>query len=102
MQFYPSLPTSHGYVDTRLIERMWQDRFNWLLREAHDPDDTDLLKVFSIVLHPDTSGMAHVIGMIERFLLWVKGHGDGVVEFGTCGDVVAEWKRLATEKENGG
>lgn len=101
MQFYPSLPTSHGYVDARQIERMWQDRFNWLLREARDTDDADLLKVFSIVLHPDTSGMAHVIGMIERFLLWVKEHGDGVVEFGTCGDVVREWKRLVAEKEKG-
>lgn len=102
MQFYPSLATTHGYVDARLMERMWQDRFHWLLREAQDPDDTDVLKVFSIILHPDTSGMAHIIGMIERFLCWMKAWGEEVVEFRTCGDVVGEWKRMMGEKEKGG
>lgn len=36
------------------------------------------LKIFSIVLHPDTSGMAHIIGMIERFLKWLFAFGDNV------------------------
>lgn len=82
----------------RLIERMWQDRFNWLLSEIADEDDTDELKVFSIILHPDTSGMAHIIGMIERFLKWVQAHGEDVVEFHTCGSVAERWRSLKQEE----
>jgi hypothetical protein len=31
-----------------------------------------------LVLHPDTSGMAHVVGMVKRFLEWLRGFGDEV------------------------
>lgn len=79
---------------------MWQDRFNWLLSEIEDDHNEsgsesaeETMKVFSIVLHPDTSGMAHVIGMIERFLKWALAHGKDVVEFRTCESVAEEWKR---------
>jgi hypothetical protein len=34
--------------------------------------------VFGLVLHPDTSGMAHVVGMVKRFLEWLKGFGEEV------------------------
>jgi hypothetical protein len=29
-------------------------------------------------LHPDTSGMAHVIGMVKRFLEWLRAFGEEV------------------------
>lgn len=100
MQFYPNVPNSHGYVDARLMERMWQDRFNWLLSElADEPPSSAEMKVFSIVIHPDTSGMAHIIGMIERFLRWVMAHGEDVVEFRTYASLVEEWKRKQELKE---
>lgn len=98
MQFYPNNPNSHGYVDAHLMERMWQDRFNWLLSELADEDGGEGTKVFSIVIHPDTSGMAHIIGMIERFLKWVLAHGEDVVEFATCERIVEEWKARQGEK----
>ena len=75
----------------RVVERMWQDRFEWLRREIEDGDEE--MKVFSIVIHPDTSGMAHIIGMIERFLKWVQAFGEDAVEFQTCSGIVEEWKR---------
>ena len=56
------------------------------------------MKVFSIILHPDTSGMAHIIGMIERFLKWVLAHGEEVVEFATVEGVVEKWKRGQEKK----
>jgi len=32
-----------------------------------------------LVLHPDTSGMAHITGMIDRMVGWLKGRGGGGV-----------------------
>ena len=90
MQFFPNIPNSAGYVDVRVVERMWMDRFEWLRSEIADGDEG--MKVFSIILHPDTSGMAHIIGMIERFLNWLKGFGDEV-EFATCEKIAEEWRK---------
>jgi hypothetical protein len=33
---------------------------------------------FPLVLHPDTSGMTHIIGMIDRVINWLKAKGDDV------------------------
>ena len=74
LQFFPHTHNSAGYVDVRVVERMWKDRFEWLRSEAEEGQDV----VFGLVLHPDTSGMAHVIGMITRFLEWLKAFGDEV------------------------
>jgi hypothetical protein len=60
-QFLPHTPYSHGYVDVRAIERMWKDRFLWILEHETNP-------ILPLVLHPETSGMAHVIGMLERMI----------------------------------
>jgi len=43
------------------------------------------------VLHPDTSGMAHIIGMIDRMIGWLKGRGEEVV-FCRYEDVARKWK----------
>jgi NAD(P)-dependent dehydrogenase (short-subunit alcohol dehydrogenase family)/peptidoglycan/xylan/chitin deacetylase (PgdA/CDA1 family) len=74
LQFFPHTPNSAGYVDVRVVERMWMDRFEWLRSEADEGQDV----VFGLVLHPDTSGMAHIIGMVKRFLEWLKGFGEEV------------------------
>jgi len=76
LQFFPHTLNSAGYVDVRVVERMWMDRFEWLREEVEEGDGSDV--VFSLILHPDTSGMAHVIGMVRRFLEWLKGFGDEV------------------------
>jgi NAD(P)-dependent dehydrogenase (short-subunit alcohol dehydrogenase family)/peptidoglycan/xylan/chitin deacetylase (PgdA/CDA1 family) len=90
LQFFPNTPNSAGYVDVRVVERMWMDRFEWLRREIVDGDEN--MKVFGIITHPDTSGMAHVIGMVERFLTWIKGFGEEV-EFLTITEIAEEWKK---------
>lgn len=77
LQFFPHRPNSAGYVDVRVVERMWMDRFEWLRSEAEEEGDGSDI-VFSLILHPDTSGMAHVIGMVKRFLEWLKAFGDEV------------------------
>jgi NAD(P)-dependent dehydrogenase (short-subunit alcohol dehydrogenase family)/peptidoglycan/xylan/chitin deacetylase (PgdA/CDA1 family) len=88
MQFYPHTPNSAGYVDSRVIERMWRDRVDWLRGEQREDEE---MKIFSIVLHPDTSGMAHIIGMIERFLTWLLSLGEEV-EFLSYAEIAEEFK----------
>ncbi|KAK5134224.1 hypothetical protein LTR08_006767 [Meristemomyces frigidus] len=93
MQFYPHTANSAGYVDVRLMERMWKDRIEWLRSEMEEEGEGGEMKCFAIVLHPDTSGMAHVIGMIERFLKWLLVlAGEGVVEFVRCEELAGEFR----------
>ncbi|KAF2797934.1 polysaccharide deacetylase family protein-like protein [Melanomma pulvis-pyrius CBS 109.77] len=90
LQYWPHTANSGGYVDVRLVERMWMDRFEWIRSELGELDEgADM--VFPLVLHPDTSGMAHVIGMLERVLGWLKGW-EGEVEFCTFEQVAEGWK----------
>ena len=90
MQFWPHTPNSQGYVDARILENMWKDKFEWIMTEVDDMDKSGTM-VFPLVLHPDTSGMAHVIGMIERIITYLKGWGDEV-EFCTFEEAAKEWK----------
>ncbi|KAK2740421.1 hypothetical protein FQN55_008877 [Onygenales sp. PD_40] len=71
MQFLPHTPNSQGYVDVRVVEQLWKDRFLWLWQNEEEP-------IFPLLMHPDTSGMAHVIGMIERMITWLKSWGPEV------------------------
>lgn len=87
MQYLPHVHNSHGYTDVRVIENLWRDRFLWIRENEEEP-------IFPVLMHPDTSGMAHVIGMLERLLTWLKGWGDEV-EFCQTGEI-ARWFR---EKE---
>ncbi|RTE68519.1 hypothetical protein BHE90_017103 [Fusarium euwallaceae] len=77
LQFQPNVSNSHGFATTQAIEQMWKDRFNWLWNWGADgsgPGDF----VFPLVLHPDTSGMAHVAGTIDSMLQWLKAWGPEV------------------------
>lgn len=51
--------------------------------------------IFPILMHPDTSGMAHIIGMAERMIGWLKSLGS-VVEFSTHENIARPW--LAAQK----
>lgn len=95
MQFLPAAPNSHGYVSTGSIMDMWKERFEFLYHEHDDDDDGEGAGkgdfIFPLVLHPDTSGMAHVIGMIDRMISWLKSRGEEV-QFCKYEDVAREWK----------
>jgi peptidoglycan/xylan/chitin deacetylase (PgdA/CDA1 family) len=90
LQFWPHVENSQGYVDVRVVENMWKDKFEWIRSEVGDMGEKDTM-VFPLVLHPDTSGMAHVIGMVERVVKWLQGWG-GEVEFCTYEEAAREWK----------
>ncbi len=88
MQFLPAAPNSHGYVPASSILAMWQARFNYLYNEDDEKDF-----IFPLVLHPDTSGMAHIIGMIGEMIAWLKSIGrEGEVVFEKFEDVARDWK----------
>ncbi|EMD97636.1 carbohydrate esterase family 4 protein [Bipolaris maydis ATCC 48331] len=93
LQFFPNTPNSQGYVDVRVIENMWKDKFQWIKSEAEEGLRGSEDVVFPLVLHPDTSGMAHVVGMVERVVKWLKElESEGVVEWCTYAEVAGEWK----------
>jgi hypothetical protein len=79
MQFLPAAANSHGYVTASSIMDMWKARFNFLFHEYDDePEEEKGDFIFPLVLHPDTSGMAHVIGMIDQMIGWLKSQGEAV------------------------
>ncbi|KAF2673789.1 polysaccharide deacetylase [Microthyrium microscopicum] len=90
LQFWPHNSNSQGYVDTRLVEQMWKDRFEFIHMEASEKQGNQQT-VFPLIMHPDTAGMAHVLPMIERFLKWLLEKKDDV-EFVQYGVAAAEWK----------
>ncbi len=98
LQYLPHLANSMGYVSTRVVEQMWKDKFMWLWDNASESTEgcASADFVFPILMHPDTSGMSHIIGMSERFIQWLKGFGDDVT-FSTHEDIAKEW--LAEQKQ---
>ncbi|SPN97347.1 uncharacterized protein DNG_00861 [Cephalotrichum gorgonifer] len=99
LQYLPHLANSMGYVSTRVVEQMWKDKFTWLwensLTSSREGDESADF-VFPILVHPDTSGLAHIIGMVDRFVQWLQGFGDEV-EFCTCEEIAGAW--LATQQK---
>jgi len=57
------------------------------------------ISFFPILMHPDTSGMAHIMGMAERVMVWLKSWGDSV-EFCTHEEIAREW--LAEQRAKAG
>ncbi|EXJ87107.1 glucose 1-dehydrogenase [Capronia epimyces CBS 606.96] len=104
LQYLPHLANSMGYVSTRVVEQMWKDKFLWLWENSPEGSgagsgSSSIDFVFPILMHPDTSGMAHVIGMAERVVQWLKSFGDNV-EFCTHETIASLW--LAEQKKTAG
>ena len=94
MQSIPGAPNSHGHVSATSIMDMRKERFKCLYHEFDFVDDQGEGKgefIFPLVLHPDTSGMAHIIGMIDRTIGWLKSRGEDV-SFCRHEDVAREFK----------
>lgn len=98
LQYLPHLANSMGYVSTRVVEQMWRDKFEWLWEHSDEGDESADF-IFPILVHPDTSGLAHIIGMVDRFIGWLRGFGDEV-EFCTGEQIAGAWL-LARQKERG-
>ena len=66
MMFIKAAPNSHGFVNPRDIEQMWQDQFDWVYENMD-------YAVFPITIHPDVSGRPQVLLMLERLIKYMKG-----------------------------
>jgi hypothetical protein len=75
--------STHGFVDTRSVEQLWKDQFDYLYRENET-------FVFPMSIHPQVSGKPQVILMHERLIEYINGH-EGV-EWCTMEQMVEEFK----------
>ncbi|KAJ5586925.1 polysaccharide deacetylase family protein [Penicillium hispanicum] len=98
LQYLPHLANSMGYVSTRVVEQMWKDKFMWLWEHGNEGNDAADF-IFPLLVHPDTSGLAHIIGMVDRILQWLQGLG-GEVQFCTYEQIAADW--LEVQKKAAG
>ncbi|KAJ9133419.1 Glycoside hydrolase/deacetylase, beta/alpha-barrel [Pleurostoma richardsiae] len=91
LQYYPHLANTNGQVDARVIEQRWKDIFLWLWENAeHESEDGSF--VFPLLMHPDSSGLAHAIAMADRFVGWLRSWGDSV-EFHTYSSIAQDFLR---------
>lgn len=89
LQYLPHLANSMGYVSTRVVEQIWKDKFMWLWEHGKEGSEAADF-IFPILIHPDTSGMAHIIGMVDRFIKWLQGFGESV-QFCTHEQIATAW-----------
>lgn len=103
MGFYPYTASTHGYVATDVVEKMWWDRFEWLWENESFVDEEPGLgygSIYPIIWHPESAGRAHIVGMIDRFLgrLVEKARASGTeITFETMSDVAQSWKRKPSQ-----
>ena len=84
MMFIKRAPNSHGFVNPRDVEQIWQDQFDWVYRE-HD------YAIFPITLHPDVSGRPQVLLMLERLFAHMRAHPG--VRFVTFDEIADDFER---------
>lgn len=89
LQYFPHVANTNGQVDARVVEQRWKDMFLWLWENAEAESD-DGTFIFPLLMHPDTSGQAHVMAMADRFVAWLKGWGDSV-EFHTYASIAHDF-----------
>ncbi|UXN03379.1 MULTISPECIES: polysaccharide deacetylase family protein [unclassified Bartonella] len=90
MMFIKKSPNSHGFVNPRDIEQMWKDQFDWVYREMD-------YAVFPITIHPDVSGRAQVLLMLERLIEHFKQH-EGV-KFVTMNEIATDFANRRPRKK---
>jgi peptidoglycan/xylan/chitin deacetylase (PgdA/CDA1 family) len=84
MMFMKAAPNSHGFVNPRDIEQLWRDQFDWVYREYD-------YAVFTFTIHPDVSGKAQNLLMLERLYNHIRKHkGVNFVTFEQIADDFAK------------
>jgi peptidoglycan-N-acetylglucosamine deacetylase len=84
MMFIKAAPNSHGFVNPHDLEEIWRDQFDWVYREYD-------YAVFTITIHPDVSGKAQNLLMLERLQAHIGKHpGVNFVTFEEIADDFAK------------
>lgn len=98
MGFYPYTASTHGYVATDVVEKMWWDRFEWLWENESFVDEgpgKGYGSMYPLIWHPESSGRAHIVGMVDRFLgrlVQMAESSGGEITFETMASVAQGWK----------
>lgn len=98
MGFYPYTASTHGYVATDVVERMWWDRFEWLWENESFLDEgpgAGYGSIYPLIWHPESAGRAHIVGMVDRFLgrlVQMAESSGGEITFETMATVAQSWK----------
>ncbi|KAH8778801.1 hypothetical protein F5883DRAFT_542938 [Diaporthe sp. PMI_573] len=96
--FYPYTASTHGYVATDVVERMWWDRFEWLWKHESFVDEglgKGYGSMYPLIWHPESAGRAHIVGMVDRFLgrlVKMAESSGGEITFETMASVAQSWK----------
>ncbi|KAL2443725.1 Peptidoglycan deacetylase-like protein FGM2 [Exophiala dermatitidis] len=97
--FYPYAANTQGYVGVDLVEKMWLDRFEWLWENESWLDEEPgkgYGSIYPMIWHPESSGRAHIVGMIDRFITKVvvrmRAAEEGEITFETMEMVARSWK----------
>ncbi|KEF59769.1 glucose 1-dehydrogenase [Exophiala aquamarina CBS 119918] len=98
--FYPYAANTQGYVGVDLVEKMWWDRFDWIWENESWLDEEPgkgYGTVFPMIWHPESSGRAHIVGMIDKFIAKLVARSqeaeEGQITFETMESVANGWKR---------
>ncbi|KIJ53459.1 hypothetical protein M422DRAFT_64480 [Sphaerobolus stellatus SS14] len=109
LMYMKNVPNSHGWVDTRVVEKIWKDTFTYY----HQTEDDF---IFPVTIHPDVSGYdllnltewvllidcfdsrPHVLLMVESFIQWVNTHDD--VHWVPMVEMSREFRRKNPHKPN--
>lgn len=89
LQYYPHVANTNGNVDARVVEQRWKDIFLWQW-ENGKLESEDGTFIFPLLMHPDSSGLAHVMAMADRMVGWLRSWGDSV-QFATYEEIAREF-----------
>jgi peptidoglycan/xylan/chitin deacetylase (PgdA/CDA1 family) len=98
MGFYPYTASTHGYVATDVVDKMWWDRFEWVWDNESFVDEgpgKGYGSIYPLIWHPESSGRAHIIGMVDKFLarlVKMAESSGGEITFETKASVAQSWK----------
>ncbi|POS77493.1 glucose 1-dehydrogenase [Diaporthe helianthi] len=98
MGFYPYTASTNGYIATDVVESMWWDRFEWLWENESFLDEgpgSGYGSMYPLTWHPESSGRAHIVGMVDRFLgrlVQMAQASRGDITFETMASVAESWK----------
>ncbi|KAK5074982.1 hypothetical protein LTR64_001187 [Lithohypha guttulata] len=97
--FYPYLASTQGYVSVDVVEKIWLDRLEWLWENESWLDEDpgrDYGSIYPLIWHPEGTGRAHIIGMIDKFIGKLVSRaaaaGPGEITFETMESVATSWK----------
>lgn len=96
--FYPYTASTHGYVATDVVEKLWWDRFEWLWENESFVDEgpgRGYGSIYPLIWHPESAGRAHIVGMVDRFLgrlVKMAESSGGEITFETMASVAQSWK----------